>query len=124
MQRILQLLSGFRKPRRFLQNIRQNTSLQNLGLLVLENGTMKRDTWTEQFSEVVFALDTPEASGATPVVRQTERIPGASVHIPDANFRTAIASALGKKPQCPRFTAEDMAELHTSLMLRGLISGI
>ena len=94
----------------FLQNIRQNTSLQNLGLLVLESGTMKRDTWTEQFSEVVFSLDTPEASGTTPVVHQTERIPGASVHIPDANLRTAIASALGKSPNAT-ITAEDMAEL-------------
>ena len=30
----------------FLQKIRENTGLQNLGLLVLENDTMKRDTWT------------------------------------------------------------------------------
>ncbi|MXV84008.1 hypothetical protein F4Z98_11630 [Candidatus Poribacteria bacterium] len=45
----------------FLQKIQQNVSLQNLGLLVLENRTMKRDTWTEQFSEVVFALDFSES---------------------------------------------------------------
>ena len=30
----------------FLKKIRENASLQKLGLLVLENGTMKRDTWT------------------------------------------------------------------------------
>ena len=34
---------------KFLQKIRENTNLQNLGLLVLENGTIKRDTWTENF---------------------------------------------------------------------------
>ena len=80
----------------FLQKIRANSSLQNLGLLVLENGTMKRDTWTEQFSEVVFALDFPEKSVTTPVATQTERIPGASVHIPDVNLRAAIAEGLDK----------------------------
>ncbi|MXV75357.1 hypothetical protein F4Z99_13935, partial [Candidatus Poribacteria bacterium] len=94
----------------FLQNIRQNTSLQNLGLLVLENGTMKRDTWTEQFSEVVFALDFPERSRGTAVERQTERIPGESAHIPDPNLRVAIAEALGKTPDTP-ITAEEMQML-------------
>ena len=43
----------------FLQRIQGNAGLQNLGLLVLENGTMKRDTWTEQFSEVIVALSSP-----------------------------------------------------------------
>ena len=76
----------------FLQHIRQNTSLQNLGLLVLENSTMKRDTWTEQFSEVVFALDFPKKS-VSPSDSQTERvIPGESVYIPDPNLRVAIAN--------------------------------
>ena len=32
----------------FLQKIRVSASLKSLGLLVLETGTMKRDTWTEQ----------------------------------------------------------------------------
>ncbi|MDE0685885.1 MAG: leucine-rich repeat domain-containing protein [Candidatus Poribacteria bacterium] len=95
---------------RFLQNLRQNTSLQNLGLLVLENGTMKRDTWTEQFSEIMFALDFPERSRETAVERQTERIPGESVHIPDPNLRVAIAEALGKTPGTP-MTAEEMQML-------------
>ena len=31
----------------FLEKIRGNASLENLGLLVLENSTVKRDTWTE-----------------------------------------------------------------------------
>ena len=94
----------------FLARVRQNTSLQNLGLLVLENGTMKRDTWTEQFSEVVFALDFPERSVVGPVDAQTERIPGKSVYIPDLKLRAVIEEALGKTPGAP-ITAEEMATL-------------
>ena len=85
-------------PETFLEKIRANTDLQNLGLLVLENDTVNRDTWTEQFSEVIFALDFPERSANTPVDPQIERIPGASVYIPDTNLRAAIAEALGKVP--------------------------
>ena len=80
----------------FLGKIRGSTSLQNLGLLVLENDTVKRDTWTAQFSNVVFALDFPETVPDTPINPQTERTPGESVHILDANLRVAIAEALGK----------------------------
>ena len=94
----------------FLQNIRGNVGLQNLGLLVLENGTMKRDTWTSKFSEVVSALDFLDKSVRTPIMPQTERIPGTSVHIPDLNLRTAIAEALGKSPNAP-IAAEEMATL-------------
>ena len=72
---------------------------------------MKRDTWTEQFSEVVFALDFPAKSAVTPVDPQTERIPGASVYMPDPNLRAVIAEALGKTPNAP-ITVEDMATLH------------
>ena len=93
-----------------LARVRQNTSLQNLGLLVLENGTMKRDTWTEQFSEVVFALDFPEKSTVGPVDAQTERIPGESVYIPDLKLREVIEEVLGKAPGAP-ITAEEMATL-------------
>ena len=93
----------------FLGKIRESTSLQNLGLLVLENATVKRDTWTEQFHEVVFALDFPEKSQEIPVEQQTERIRGEFVHIPDPNLRDAIAEFLGKAPNAP-ITAEEMAE--------------
>ena len=98
----------------FLARVRQNTSLQTLGLLVLENGTMKRDTWTEQFSEVVLALDFPERSVVGPVDAQTERIPGESVYIPDVNLRAVIEEALGKAPGAP-ITAEEMATLVNNL---------
>ena len=43
----------------FLQKIRENPSLQNLGLQVLlnENGTVQRDAWKSKFSQVTFILD-------------------------------------------------------------------
>ena len=83
----------------FLQNIRVSARLKSLGLLVLENGTMKRDTWTEQFSEVIFALDFPDV--VISVDPQTERIPGASVYIPDVKLRAVIEEALGKAQGAP-----------------------
>ena len=94
----------------FLQRIRQNVGLKNLGLLVLETGTIKRDTWTDQFGEVVFALDFPAKSAVTPVDSQTERIPGESVHIPDPNLRAAIEDALGKARKST-ITVAEMATL-------------
>ena len=92
----------------FLQKIRENASLQNLGLLVLDSGTIKRDTWTTKFSEIIHALESPNTN--TPIVQQTERIPGTSVHIPDPNLRAVIEDTLGKPPGTP-ITAEEMATL-------------
>ena len=42
----------------FLEKIRENSALQNAGLLVLgvENGTVKRDAWESQFGTVVSVL--------------------------------------------------------------------
>ena len=85
------------KTEAFLKRIRASANLKRLGVLVLENGTMKRDTWTSKFSEIVFALDFPDV--VISVDPQTERIPGASVYIPDPNLRAAIADALGKNTQ-------------------------
>ena len=93
----------------FLQKIRASANLKSLGVLVLENGTMKRDTWTSKFSEIVFALDFPDV--AISVDPQTERIPGASVYIPDPNLRAFIEEKLGKTPNTP-ITVEDMTRLH------------
>ena len=95
----------------FLQKIRQNVGLRNLGLLVLESGTMKRDAWTSRFSDVIFALDFPQKSAVTPIDPQTERIPGASVYIPDPNLRVFIEEKLGKTPNAP-ITVEEMTRLH------------
>ena len=45
----------------FLEKIRENIGLQNIGLLVLDSdGSMKRDAWTSSFWDILFALDFPE----------------------------------------------------------------
>ena len=94
----------------FQEKIRENIGLQNIGLLVLdsENGSMKRDAWTEGFDDVIFALDFPESQIDSP--SQPELLPGAVVQIPDTNLRAAIAETLGKSPNVP-ITVEDMEKL-------------
>ena len=96
----------------FQEKIRENVGLQNIGLLVLdsENGSMKRDAWTSSFPDILFALDFPKLVDKPPVVPEPDRLPGAFVHIPDTNLRTAIAEALGKSPNAP-ITAEEMERL-------------
>ena len=83
-----------------LQKVRENASLKNLGLGVLTgaSGSVKRDTWTSNFSEIVTVLSSPDNNIVKLIVPRTERIPGESVHIPDANLRAAIAETLGKTP--------------------------
>ena len=95
-----------------LQKVRENASLKNLGLGVLTgaSGSVKRDTWTSNFSEIVAVLSSPDSTIVKPVIPRTERIPGESVYIPDANLRAAIAETLGKTPGVV-ITAEDMATL-------------
>ena len=81
----------------FLEKIRENVGLQNIGLLVLdsENGSMKRDTWTSGFRNVMFALDFPnQGSGDIPGVKPPDLIPGRGVHIPDSNLRAVISETL------------------------------
>ena len=90
----------------FLNKIKENVGLQNLGLLVLESGNMKRDTWTSSFGDIVFALDFPERFTPPTVITPPKPIPGAIVHIPDPNLRAAIAEALGKSPNVPITVAE------------------
>ena len=53
----------------FLEKIRENTGLQNAGLLVLDsaNGSVKRDAWTSNFRDIVFALNFPTAVVVPPV---------------------------------------------------------
>ena len=96
----------------FQEKIRENIGLQNMGLLVLdsENGSMKRDTWTSSFPDILFALDFPKLVDKPPVVPEPDRLPGAFVHIPDPNLRAAIAEELGKSPNAP-ITAEEMERL-------------
>ena len=94
----------------FLEKVRENVGLQNLGLLVLDsaNGSMKRDAWTEGFDDVIFALDFPESQVDSP--SQPDLLPGGGVHIPDSNLSAAIAEALGKSPNAP-ITVEEMERL-------------
>ena len=96
----------------FLEKIRENASLKNLGLGVLTgaNSSVKRDTWTSNFSEIVATLSSPDSRAIEPIIPQTERIPGASVYIPDANLREVIEDALDKAPG-DVITAEDMKTL-------------
>ena len=96
----------------FLEKIRENIGLQNIGLSVLDtpNGSMKRDAWTSSFRDIIFALNFPELVDKPPGVEDPDRLPGAFVHIPDTNLRTAIAEALGKSPNAP-ITAEEMERL-------------
>ena len=94
----------------FLNKIKENAGLQNLGLLVLESGSMKRDAWTSSFRDILFALDFPERFTPPPVITPPVTIPGAVVRIPDPNLRAAIAEALGKIPNAP-ITVEEMKRL-------------
>ena len=93
----------------FLTYIRQNVGLQNLGLSVLVDGTIKRDAWTSKYADILLALDFPTRKPQT-VDPQEEVIPGAIVHIPDPNLRAAFEDALGKASGLP-ITAEEMATL-------------
>ena len=58
----------------FLQKIRENSALQNAGLLVLgvENGSVKRDAWASQFGVMVSTLNLGEYSRQSP--SQTARV--------------------------------------------------
>ena len=96
----------------FLERVRENTGLQNVGLLALEgeNGSVQRDTWTSSFRDVIYALDYPQQVGEPPVVTQPDIIPGAQVHIPDPILRIMIAEELGKSPNAP-ITVEEMKGL-------------
>ena len=96
----------------FLEKIRENVGLQNAGLLVLDsaNGTMKRDAWTSNFRDILFALDFPKLVDKPPVVTPPITIPGAVVDIPDPNLHAAIAEALGKSPNA-LITVQEMEGL-------------
>ncbi len=96
----------------FLERVRENTGLQNVGLLALDNtnGSVKRDTWTSSFRDIISALDYPEQIGEPPVVTQPDVLPGGQVHFPDSNLRAAIAEELGKSINS-HITAEEMKRL-------------
>ena len=96
----------------FLEKVRANTGLQNVGLLALEgeNGSVKRDTWTSSFRDVIYALDYPQQVGEPTVITQPDVLPGGQVHFPDSNLRAAIVEALGKSTNAP-ISVEEMKGL-------------
>ena len=62
----------------FLERVRENTGLQNVGLLALEveSGSVNRDTWKSSFGDIISALDYPQLVGEPPVITQPDVIPG------------------------------------------------
>ncbi len=102
----------------FLDRVRENTGLQNVGLLALddENGNVKRDTWTSSFRDVMYALDYPGQVETPPVITQPDVLPGTVVQIPDPTLRIMIAEELGNSPNAP-LTVEEMKGLGTLLSL-------
>ncbi len=96
----------------FLEQIRENPSLQGLGLGALESegGNVKRDAWTSNFDNVVSALHFSDDAVPQPVDPVTEYAPGDLVSIPDPNLRAVIEERLGKAPRTP-ITAAEMARL-------------
>ena len=96
----------------FLQEIRDKSSLQRLGLLALtaKIGNVKRDAWTSRFPEIVEALHTDDNPTLDPVPIRRVRPTGSTVHIPDTNLRAAIAETLGKAPNA-LITGADMERL-------------
>ena len=85
------------EPDVFLSNIRKNAGLQSAGLLVLDGGQIKRDTWRASFQDVIHALDYPQQVGKPPIVTQPEVIPGRLVDIPDPNLRALLEETLETK---------------------------
>ena len=81
----------------FLSKIRENAGLQSAGLLVLDGGQIKRDTWRSSFQDVIHALDYPQQVGEPPIVTQPEVIPGRLIEIPDPNLRALLEETLGTK---------------------------
>ena len=110
----------------FIQKIGENTDLQAIGLVPLvENGNLNRDTWTSNFSSVVFVLyppDLPEIPidpGIDPITPD----PDDTVNIPDPNLRAVIASILVKTVTEP-ITVKEMATLESLVLNRKNVSDI
>ncbi|MYC76822.1 T9SS type A sorting domain-containing protein [Candidatus Poribacteria bacterium] len=96
----------------FLAKIRQEPSLQNLGLTGLltgGGGNVKRDVWESNFSDLVACVYGDECvAPPTPTLTPTP-LPVFGHPIPDVNLRAAIAESLGETPAS--LTTEDIAKL-------------
>ena len=92
----------------FVKLIRENTDLQRLGLagLLIDDGNVKRDAWTADFSEIVSCV----YNNACPTTPLPPPPPPPPIPVPDANLRAAIAETLGK-PAGAAIETEDLARL-------------
>ena len=91
--------------------IKENPSLQNLGLvsLLIDDGTMQRDAWTSSFKAVVACLYGDDCVVPETPVSTLNPTPFSDL-IPDANLHVVIAEALGKAPD-DAITKADLARL-------------
>ena len=66
----------------FLKKIRENSRLQNSGLMILrvEKGNIKRDAWESQFEEVVSALNLSELEVTFELIEGMKFANGTKVH--------------------------------------------
>ena len=90
------------------------SSLQNLGLTGLTSGgNVKRDAWTQQFSEIITALNSPDTPVTTTpnIVRPVQPTPSGIVLILDPNLRSVIERLL-EKENGAAITPEDMERLN------------
>ena len=97
----------------FLREIREKSSLQNLGLTsLLDGGSVQRDAWTDRFDEVIAALYSPDTPIVhTPItVTPVQPTPSGTISIPDANLRAVVEERLGKAPGAP-ITSDEMLRL-------------
>ena len=97
----------------FLQAIRDKQRLRDLGLAgLLEGGNVSRDAWTDSFTQVISALNSPDDNRrrTDEDELEDEYRPEDLVSIPDPNLRTVIEGLLGKAPGA-LITAADMARL-------------
>ena len=98
----------------FLSQIRVKSSLQNLGLTGLTSGgNVKRDAWTQRFSEIITALNSPDTPVTTTpsTVRPIQPTPSGTVRIPDPILRSMIEQMLEKENGAV-ITPEDMERLN------------
>ena len=93
----------------FLERIRENTGLQNVGLLALdnENGSVKRDTWTSSFRDVMYALDYPQQVEDTPVITTARCVAGRTGSFPRSEPAYCDYGSAWQKYQCPNYSRGD-----------------
>ena len=100
----------------FVSKIRQEPSLQNLGLTGLLNrgGNVKRDVWESNFSELVACVYGDECVAPVIPPPTPTPVPVFGHPVPDESLRAAIAERLGKAPGA--LTTEDISTRLTTLV--------